>query len=79
MFGFHPSSNQVGECTTVFDGAGIWGLIILLQSPIDGKPMLLTPEESIQIQVGTSLCGINWRHFFDFPIREFLYLLCKQG
>lgn len=24
---------------------------LLLQSPVDGKPMLLTPEESIQIQV----------------------------
>ncbi|KAE9457389.1 hypothetical protein C3L33_10703, partial [Rhododendron williamsianum] len=30
---------------------------VTFQSPIDGKPMLLTPEESIQIQVGTSLCG----------------------
>lgn len=24
---------------------------LLCQSPVDGKPMLLTPEESIQIQV----------------------------
>lgn len=27
----------------------------LCQSPVDGKPMLLTPEESIQIQVGKPL------------------------
>jgi queuine/archaeosine tRNA-ribosyltransferase len=27
------------------------GFIFLVQSPVDGKPMLLTPEESIQIQV----------------------------
>ncbi|KAF7140495.1 hypothetical protein RHSIM_Rhsim06G0078000 [Rhododendron simsii] len=29
---------------------------VTFQSPVDGKPMLLTPEDSIQIQVGTSLC-----------------------
>lgn len=29
----------------------IYLLILLMQSPVDGKPMLLTPEESIQIQV----------------------------
>lgn len=29
-------------------------LSFALQSPVDGKPMLLTPEESIQIQVGSS-------------------------
>lgn len=29
-------------------------LLFSLQSPVDGKPMLLTPEESIQIQVSSS-------------------------
>lgn len=29
--------------------------MFLTQSPVDGKPMLLTPEESIQIQVGAFL------------------------
>lgn len=27
----------------------------VLQSPVDGKPMLLTPEESITIQVSLSI------------------------
>lgn len=33
----------------------------LLQSPVDGKPMLLTPEESIQIQV-SSLVFVVYVH-----------------
>lgn len=36
-----------------------------LQSPVDGKPMLLTPEESIQIQVGSFLSSYWFLHSID--------------
>lgn len=36
-----------------FGGNALGSLV--LQSPVDGKPMLLTPEESITIQVSLSI------------------------
>lgn len=42
--------------TLKFMGFGDNGLgSFVLQSPVDGKPMLLTPEESITIQVSLSI------------------------
>lgn len=42
----------------------------MLQSPVDGKPMLLTPEESIQIQV-SNYTSIYIFSFFSFNIFSF--------
>lgn len=51
-----------------------------LQSPVDGKPMLLTPEESIQIQVGT-FRGCRCSVIYDLVLYYFLsqcHTLSKQ-
>lgn len=43
---------SVKEIFLPFPLDSIWfWMFVLCQSPVDGKPMLLTPEESIQIQV----------------------------
>jgi len=53
-------------------------LPFFIQSPVDGKPMLLTPEESIQIQVGRTslpiLMDLINAGVFNFFFYEIKYL-----
>lgn len=50
------------SCLKLGCNCAIWLLLLLLllQSPVDGKPMLLTPEESIQIQVNVASLFPFW-------------------
>jgi hypothetical protein len=46
-----------------------------LQSPVDGKPMLLTPEESIHIQVWHSLGSFHLVKDLDLSYQKILVIL----
>lgn len=46
----------------------------MLQSPVDGKPMLLTPEESIQIQVSKLSFSPCFSFIFTWVLSFCLYL-----
>ena len=49
-----------------------------LQSPVDGKPMLLTPEESIHIQVWPSLGSFRLVKELDLSYQKILVIYFCQ-